>query len=331
MASDADQLVEMGFPRNRVLKAMRATKNAGLQPAMDWLVAHSEDADIDDPIQEHVGGALGTASSTPATAGASDDSEEKEGDVIQDGEQTAQSLICQDCQMILRDADAAQRHAMRTEHVNFAESTTAIKPLTEEEKQAKLAELKQRLAEKRAAKALADKEDQKMSEKIRRKAGQDLTEVKARLEEKEMKKLVDAKKKEKEQDRLAKLAIKAQIEADKAERARKKQEFALGAQQAAAAASAQAAADAAAKAGPAKVYTETRLQIRQPEGQQPIIQTFQASDKLSVVYDFVRQHRQGDFKLMTTFPRKVLDGPELDKTLNELQLVPSGALAVTKN
>ncbi|KAG0249634.1 hypothetical protein BG011_009065 [Mortierella polycephala] len=331
MASDTDQLVEMGFPRNRVLKAMRATKNAGLQPAMDWLVEHSEDADIDDPIQEHVGGALGTASSTPAAAGASGDSEEKEGDVIQDGEQTAQSLICQDCQMILRDADAAQRHAMRTEHVNFAESTTAIKPLTEEEKQAKLAELKQRLAEKRAVKSLAEKEDQKMSEKIRRKAGQDLTEVKARMEEKEMKKLVDAKKKEKEQDRLAKLAIKAQIEADKAERARKKQQFALGAQQAAAAASAQAVVDAAAKAGPAKVYTETRLQIRQPEGQQPIVQTFQASDKLSAVYDFVRQHRQGDFKLMTTFPRKVLDGPELDKTLNELQLVPSGALAVTKN
>ncbi|KAF9901799.1 hypothetical protein EC991_005649 [Linnemannia zychae] len=329
MASDADQLVEMGFPRNRVLKALRATKNAGLQPAMDWLVEHSEDPDIDDPILEHTGGALGTASSTPAAAGGDEDSTEKEGDVIQDGEQTAQSLICQDCQMILRDADAAQRHAMRTEHVNFAESTTAIKPLTEEEKQAKLAELKQRLADKRAAKAAQDKEDQKTSEKIRRKAGQDLTEVKARLEEKEMKKQIEAKKREKEQDRLAKLAIKAKIDADKAERLRKKQEATLGVQQAAAAATAAAAAEAAAKAGPAKVYTETRLQIRQPEGQPPIVQTFQASDKLSAVYDFVRGHRQGAFKLMTTFPRKVLDGDDLEKSLTDLQLVPSGALAVT--
>ncbi len=41
------------------------------------LVEHSEDADIDDPIQEHVGGALGTASSTSAAAGSSDDSAEK--------------------------------------------------------------------------------------------------------------------------------------------------------------------------------------------------------------------------------------------------------------
>ncbi|KAI1316218.1 hypothetical protein EDD11_010328 [Mortierella claussenii] len=312
------------------LKALRATKNAGLQPAMDWLVEHSEDADIDDPVQEHVGGALGA--STSSAAGGSEDSEEKEGDVIQDGEQTAQSLVCQDCGMILRNSDAAQRHAMRTEHVNFAESTQAIKPLTEEEKQAKLAELKQRLAEKRAAKAQADKEDQKILEKIRRKAGQDLTEVKAKLEEKEMKKLVEAKKREKEQDRLAKATIKAKIEADKAERARKKQEATAGLQQAQAQASAAAAAEAAAAASaPAKVYTETRLQIRQPEGQQPIVHTFQASDKLSAVYDFLRPHRQGDFKLMTTFPRKVLDGDNLEKTLNDLQLVPSGALAVTMN
>ncbi|KAF9204799.1 hypothetical protein BGZ49_004851 [Haplosporangium sp. Z 27] len=330
MASDADQLVEMGFPKNRVLKALRATKNAGLQPAMDWLVEHSEDADIDDPIPEHVGGALGTASSSSGAAG-SEDSEEKEGDVIQDGEQTPQSLVCQDCGMILRNSDAAQRHAMRTEHVNFAESTTVIKPLTEEEKQAKLAELKQRLAEKRAAKAAADKEDQKTSEKIRRKAGQDLTEVKAKLEEKEMKKLVEAKKREKEQDRLAKAAIKAKIEADKAERARKKQEATASHQQAAAVQAAAEASAASARAGPAKVYTETRLQIRQPEGQQPIVHVFQASDKLSAVYDFVRTHRQGEFKLMTTFPRKVLDGENLEKTLNELQLVPSGALAVTNN
>lgn len=37
---------------------------------------HSEDPDIDDPILEHTGGALGTASSTPA-AGGDEDSTEK--------------------------------------------------------------------------------------------------------------------------------------------------------------------------------------------------------------------------------------------------------------
>ncbi|KAF9425895.1 UBX domain-containing protein 1 [Podila epigama] len=324
MASDADTLVEMGFPKNRVLKALKATKNAGLQPAMDWLVAHSDDADIDDPISETTGGALGTASSSTSAGDA--DSKEQEGDVIQEGEQTAQSLICQDCNMILRDESAAQRHAMRTEHVNFAESTTVIKPLTEEEKKEKLAELKQRLAEKRAAKLQEEKEDAKLSEKIRRKAGQDLTEAKARLEEKEMKKLVEAKKREKEQDRLAKLAIKAKIEADKAERLRKRQEATQQIQQ-----EAQAAAAAATAVTPSRVvYTETRIMIRQPEGQQPLQASFQASDKLKAVFDLVRGQRQGPFQMMTMYPRKVYTEAEEDKTLEELGLVPSSVLVVTK-
>jgi hypothetical protein len=143
-----------------------------------------------------------------------------------------------------------------------------IKPLTEEEKKAQLAELKQRLADKRAAKALAEKEEQKSAERIRRKAGQDLTEAKAKLEEKEMKKMVEQKRREKDEEKLAKAKIKAQIEADKAERARKKQESS-----AASAAAAQAAATAATAASSSapKVYTEAKLQIRQPEGQQPIV------------------------------------------------------------
>lgn len=256
-------------------------------------------------------------------------------------------------------AEAAQRHAMRTEHVNFAESTTAIKPLTEEEKKAQLAALKQRLVEKRAARALEEKEEQKSAERFRRRAGQDMTEVKAKLEEKEMKQMVERKKKEKADDQKAKAAIKAQIEADKADRLRKKQEKEKGLQEANAAAAAAAQASGSSSSA-AKVYTETRLQIRQPEGQPPIVHgnirvfvfvfspncfqcahriamslllflVFQASDKLSVVYEFVRGQRQGGFTLMTTFPRKVLDGDNLEKTLNELELVPSGVVMVNKN
>ncbi len=48
--------------------------------------------------------------------------------------QTAKSLKCEDCGKILRDENAAQLHAMKTEHTNFSESTEAIKPLTPEEK-----------------------------------------------------------------------------------------------------------------------------------------------------------------------------------------------------
>ena len=46
-----------------------------------------------------------------------------------------------------------------------------VKPLTEEEKKQKLAELRSKLADKRAAKAVQDAQDNKANEAIRRKAG----------------------------------------------------------------------------------------------------------------------------------------------------------------
>lgn len=140
---------------------------------------------------------------------------------IQDGQQTAQSLICNDCQKLFRDATGAERHATRTGHQNFAESTESIKPLTEEEKQQKLAELKARMAAKRQERERLEEEERKQSEKIRRKAGQEITLAKEALEQKEIENALRKKKKEKEDEKLAKARIKAQIEQDKKERAAK--------------------------------------------------------------------------------------------------------------
>ena len=52
----------------------------------------------------------------------------------------------------------------KSEHTDFSESTEEIKPLTEEEKKAKLEELKNRLASKRAGQAEEDKADKKRNE-----------------------------------------------------------------------------------------------------------------------------------------------------------------------
>lgn len=43
------QLMDMGFPRNRCELAALRTSNVGSDEAMNWLLAHMEDADIDDP------------------------------------------------------------------------------------------------------------------------------------------------------------------------------------------------------------------------------------------------------------------------------------------
>merc|ERR1712225_76752 len=55
-------------------------------------------------------------------------------------------------------------------HDQFAESTEEIAPLTEEEKKAKLAELKEKAAAKKALKAIQDREEAKANEKIRMKS-----------------------------------------------------------------------------------------------------------------------------------------------------------------
>ncbi|XP_024356450.1 ubiquitin carboxyl-terminal hydrolase 14 [Physcomitrium patens] len=44
------QLADMGFPRIRCEKAAIQTLNSGLEEAMNWLLVHMDDPDIDDPI-----------------------------------------------------------------------------------------------------------------------------------------------------------------------------------------------------------------------------------------------------------------------------------------
>jgi ubiquitin carboxyl-terminal hydrolase 5/13 len=45
-----NQLLAMGFPEVRCMKALMKTGNSGADNAMNWLFEHMEDPDIDDPI-----------------------------------------------------------------------------------------------------------------------------------------------------------------------------------------------------------------------------------------------------------------------------------------
>lgn len=78
--------------------------------------------------------------------------------------EVAQSLVCNDCGKKFRSQAQAEFHATKTEHINFAESTEEIAPLTEEEKKAKLEELKRKAAERRAGTSAQDKLEQKRNE-----------------------------------------------------------------------------------------------------------------------------------------------------------------------
>jgi len=101
--------------------------------------------------------------------------------------ENAKSLVCNECGKKFRNHDQATFHATKTyvgrinflprylspsthsnsvgsEHTDFSESTDEIAPLTEAERKARLEELRQKLNEKKAAQAAADKEDAKRNE-----------------------------------------------------------------------------------------------------------------------------------------------------------------------
>lgn len=126
-----------------------------VQGALTWLEENQ-----DKPLEE-----LQAQASKPAAAAEDDDEDDEGAPMIPavDGE-NAKSLVCNECGKRFRNEALASYHASKTEHTDFSESTEEIAPLTEEQKAAKLEELRARLAAKRAAQAEKDKEEAKRNE-----------------------------------------------------------------------------------------------------------------------------------------------------------------------
>eukprot|EP00301_Raphidiophrys_heterophryoidea_P003463 c11563_g1_i1.p1 GENE.c11563_g1_i1~~c11563_g1_i1.p1 ORF type:complete len:840 (+),score=204.41 c11563_g1_i1:24-2522(+) len=61
------ELVSMGFSENGCKRAVLATKNAGAEPAMDWILSHMEDADFNDPLPTTTPAAGHVAQAPPAS------------------------------------------------------------------------------------------------------------------------------------------------------------------------------------------------------------------------------------------------------------------------
>ncbi|XP_049635832.1 UBX domain-containing protein 1 [Suncus etruscus] len=54
-----ESLIEMGFPRARAEKALALTGHQGIEAAMDWLMEHEDDPDVDEPLVTPLGHVLG--------------------------------------------------------------------------------------------------------------------------------------------------------------------------------------------------------------------------------------------------------------------------------
>ncbi|WFD29796.1 hypothetical protein MSPP1_000809 [Malassezia sp. CBS 17886] len=342
----------MGFGPERVDWALQSTKGQGgnLTAALDHLEAHQEEdvpanwreqgVDGDGVGGEAAGGeaaggeaAGGEAAGGEAAGGEAAGGEaaggEAAGEEAADEAAAAKSIRCNECQKQFRDMDLAMYHAEKSGHEDFAESADAITPLTDEQKQERLALLRARLAEKRSSKEKEDEESRRANEMIRRKAGQDASEVQAELEKKERAKDAERKRREKRDEAEAKARVRAQIEEDKrarADKAAREKALREGKPEPGAAPSAQPTSASA----PRNTSTadETRLRVRSTAGNWTAVLNA-AATLADVERTMLRDgHGQGASALefSTTFPRKAYTGEEMSMSLRDLGLVPSAAL-----
>lgn len=307
--SNLDQLLAMGFDSEKAQMAI--SKSGGLQGAIDWLEANQ-----DMSIEE-------IKAAEAASAGLDKWPENQDS-------QQPHSLICNECGKKFRTQEQAEFHASKTEHTDFSESTEEIAPLTEEEKKARLVELREKLAAKRALQSEQDKVDKKRNEEIRRKSTKESQDMKEELQRKEVLKEVAKKKQEKLDDIEARRRIKAQIEADKAERRERAEREKLeraGLAPPSQPPSAPLSTTSSPATSKASAYAETRLRLKTPKGN--VMKTLPVTTTLFEVAHALNQDDGIAVRSFTqTFPKKIFDAECFGETLKDLGLVPSASLIV---
>lgn len=182
-----ESLKEMGFSELRAQKGLLYSSGKTVESAIEWLSEHQDDADIDEPIPENAGA-------------------------------KAQSFRCVKTGKILKSVADLELYANRTGYSEFEESTEVVKPLTAEEKAAKLLEIKALLKAKRAEREEAEKVDHTEREKQRRFMGKEMAQTREQMEIEQRKRDAQARKREKMEQKRERERIRAELEKDKRER-----------------------------------------------------------------------------------------------------------------
>jgi len=201
------------------------------------------------------------------------------------------------------------------------------RPMTEEEKREQVKRLEELMRVKQAERREREKAEEIEREKTRRKQGQELQQIRQKLQDDDMKKLADQRRKEKMEDKLARQRVKEKIARDREERAQK---FGSGAS------SSQPSPTSPPGQGPPptkREYDESRIQIRLLDGS-TITTSFKAQEPLAAVRVYVQMNGNTpegqDFSLLSPYPRHQYTELDMEKPLKELGLVPSAVLVVTK-
>ncbi|CAF0965295.1 unnamed protein product [Didymodactylos carnosus] len=307
------QLEEMGFSIQQAESAVNIGKSNNLEQAIDWIVAHGEETTSEQQQQQPV---LTLNDSTTNNATASSTTTEQKPE--------ANSLKCDECGKLLKDADAATFHATKTNHSSFSECTETVKPLTDEEREEMKKKLSERIKMRRAEIAKQEEEKELDRERKRINDGKELGKIKAKKEEDDMKKLAAERKREKEEARLAKERVIEQIARDRADKAAKAK-----AEQSGNLVEEKPRPEHFATPPVHKSYDECTIQIRLPDGSS-VRENFKVTDKFDKVLEWLKDIRKSSttrpFMLFQTFPKKEYQDTDRYKTLEDLQLVPSSSL-----
>jgi UBX domain-containing protein 1/4 len=161
LMNDKSHLLAMGFTEVQVTRALRKTKNQGLQPAMDWILEHGEDPVSDAEINP------------------------EEDQLMEDNE---------------------------------------VIPLSDEQKQQKLLDLKERMKLRREERLRLDAEEEKKRHIVKKATAAEMAALREKIQDQEMKKEVAERRRQKEEDRKAREEVKRQLELDKLERKREQEE-----------------------------------------------------------------------------------------------------------
>nr|XP_040031097.1 UBX domain-containing protein 1 isoform X2 [Gasterosteus aculeatus aculeatus] len=297
-----ESLLEMGFERNRAEKAVANTGNQGIEQAMDWLMEHENDPDIDEPFVPPVGNVLG-------------------------GEADSQSTTEQPSLADTAEADGVGNYDN--------DDTSARMPMSEEEKLEQVRRLEELMRVKQAERRERERAEELEREKQRRRQGQELQQIRQKLQDDDMKKLADQRMKEKMEDKMARQRVKDKIARDREERAQK---FGGIAPPSTASSSqpAQPSPSSPTSHGPPptkKEYDESRIQVRLLDGS-TLTAVFKAQEPLAAVRVYVQVNGNTpegqDFTLLSPYPRHVYTELDMEKPLKELGLVPSAVLVVAK-
>ncbi|UMM11505.1 hypothetical protein L5515_000757 [Caenorhabditis briggsae] len=302
--SIAQQLVDMGFPADKAEAA--AGNNRNLDQALDWIE------------KDGAGVPMETENPASGTDGSSAMVDEESVSAA------AASFKCDDCGKLLANEDAIMFHATKTKHENFSESQEQIKPLTPEEKAAKVLEIREKIKVHQAKKAKIEAEEAREKERKRREDGKAMIAHKEAARDREIREAAQQRRREKTEDEIARQRVLEQIKADKEARKAKAAGQPVPEPK-------PAASVAPVVAAPPKDYKSTTLQFRLLDGQM-VRQQFQADEPLAMVRAWIdTNHANGvGFSLMTPFPRKVFTEDDMGTPLKALNLVPSANIVLNR-